>query len=57
MPSEELYKHSKWNSDGKNRCMRFVEIEGHHDILTNQEWNDNYRELEEWNETYGQIIY
>ena len=57
MPSEELYKHSKWNSDGKDRCMRFVEIEGHHDILTNQEWNDNDRELEEWNETYGQIIY
>ena len=28
IPSEELYKQSKWNSDGKNRSIRFVETEG-----------------------------
>ena len=53
MPSEELYKQSQWNSNGKNRCIRFVEIEGNHDILNNNEWKNSYGEFEEWNEAYG----
>ena len=57
MPSEELYKQSRWNSDGKNRCIRFVETEGRFDIFTYEEWKSTSRELEEWNETYGQFIY
>ena len=57
MSSEELYKQSKWNSDRKNRCIRFVETEGRFDIFTYEEWKSASRELEEWNQTYGQFIY
>ena len=53
MPSEELYKQSKWNSNGKNRCIRFVEIEGNHDILNNNEWKNSYSKFKEWDEAYG----
>ena len=45
IPSEELYKQSKWNSDGKNRCIRFVETEGPFDIFTYEEWNSTFKEL------------
>ena len=45
IPSEELYKQSKWNSDRKNRCIRFVETEGRFDIFTYEEWNTTFKEL------------
>ena len=54
MPSEKLYKHSKWNSDGKNRSIRFVETEGPFDIFTYEEWNSTYRE--EWNTTFKELL-
>ena len=56
IPSEELYKQSKWHSDGKNRCIRFVETEGPFDIFTYEEWNSTYRELEEWNSTFKELL-
>lgn len=53
MSSEEFYKQSQWNSNGKNRCIRFVEIEGNHDILNNNEWKNSYSKFKEWDEAYG----